>query len=732
VKKFYFIFFLLTLLKVDCFSKHIVGGEIIYDDLGGNNYRITLKVYRDCFSDGAPFDGLNNTPVALITVYDSDSNLVNSYNIGAPVITNIPPTLNNPCIEVPTNVCVEEGVYTTTINLPPLAGGYYIIYQRCCRNNTIINLSTPGSQGSTYYTFIPGPEVVPVNSSPRFKKFPPIFLCANVPFSFDHSATDPDGDQLTYALFTPYQGLDVNCPSLSGQGGCPAVAPPPPYQNVNYTGVYTGAYPIAANPAFSINPTTGLLTGRPTQVGQYVVGICVYERRNGVLINIHYRDFQFNITPCIVNVASVFEDPVKKCQGNKIDFVNQSFGNVPLTYKWDFGVGGILSDTSNLINPTYTYADTGMYVVTLIANPGKVCSDTLKKTFYIYPDLTMSMPKQAPMCLRFNSFQFSNTSTHHSSAKFNWEFTAAGTPSVANTKIPPPVTFNQPGKIKIKLYAKQFQCFDSIIDTIKIFDKPKAKINNLPESLCDPAKIGFSNGSTSELPIRYSWKFSNGESSEGFEPLVVFSPAGVYGATLIVTTTSVCADTSIATVKNITVNPTPVADFTLTPEVTTIFDPTITIQNRASDDVVAWNYDLGDGESSIYSNLIHEYKSVGEFIIHQTVTNSFNCSDTISRKVKIEPEYRFWIPNTFTPNGDGLNDVFMPKGIGWLKYEFDIYNKWGQKIFSTDETVKGWDGTYKGKPCEQDVYVYRITFINEVTKKGETHYGNVNLLAGEK
>lgn len=710
-------------------AKHIVGGEIIYDDLGGSNYRITLKVYRDCFSDGALLDGVGgNMPPAIITVYDSNNNLITTFDIGAPVIKNIPPTLNNPCIEIPTNVCVEEGVYTTTVNLQPLAGGYYLVYQRCCRNNTIINLTTPGSQGSSYFTYIPGPEKAITNSSPRFSKFPPIFLCANVPFSFDHVATDPDGDELTYAFYTPHQGLDVNCPSLNGQNGCPTVAPPPPYPNVNYSGSFNGTNPLPANPAFAINPITGLLTGRPTQVGQYVVGICVYEKRNGVLINIHFRDFQFNITPCVVNVASVFEEPVKKCQGNTIEFSNQSFGSIPLTYHWNFGVPGTLADTSNVFNPTYTYADTGMYVVTLIANPGKACSDTMKKTFYIYPDLTLSMPKQAPKCLRLNSYNFSNNSQHHSSAVFNWRFTAAATPSVSSFKEPAGIVFNQPGKIPVTLWAKQFQCVDSIVDTVKIFDKPKAKINNLPDALCDPALFGFSNGSSSELPVNYQWQFSNGKSSTEFEPLITLSPAGVYSATLTVTSTSICADTGKAVIKNIVVNPRPVADFTLTPEVTTIFDPLIKINNLASDDVVSWNYSLGDGANNNFANFFHEYTQVGNYIVKQTVTNVYNCADTISKIVKIEPEYRFWIPNTFTPNNDGLNDVFMPKGIGWLNYQFDIYDKWGEKIFSTTEAVKGWDGTYKGKICTQDVYVYRITFTNEVTQQYETHYGNVNLL----
>jgi gliding motility-associated-like protein len=736
VKKLVFYTFLLLAFCRGAYATHIVGGEIIYDFLGNDQYRITLKVYRDCINGQAPFDGN-----AIITVWTGTGDSVATHLIGSPIITNIPPTINNPCVQAPTNVCVEEGLYTYTLTLPPRTGGYYVVYQRCCRNNTILNLTAPGDQGSSYYTKIPGPEDAVVNSSPRFNNFPPIFVCNNVPFTFDHAATDPDGDQLVYSLCNAYAGLDACCPAINGPvsnvpgcisppPSCPPFAPQPPYPSVNYASGYNGGYPISANPAFTINAFTGFLSGRPNLVGQYVVCVCIQEIRGNKVLNTHFRDFQFNVTPCVVNVLSLMQEPVG-CIGPTVNFVNQSIGNVQLSYHWDFGVPVIQSDTSNLTNPTFVFPDTGVYVVTLIANPGKICSDTNRQTFYIYPGLQASFPHHDPQCLRFNAFNFSNSSTHVPQATFKWTFNS-GTPPSSASKIPPTVTYDQPGKYFVKLWAKQFQCKDSLIDSIRIFDKPKAKINDSPVAACPPATVGFVNMSSSELPYVSNWKFSDGQTASGFEPVVIFPYVGVYSATLVITTTSICADTSIAVVKNVTVNPLPSSQFTLTPDTTTILDPEIKFLSMSSDDVSAWYYEFGDGGNSAYASPVHEYQMPGDYRVTLFVRNSFGCTDTSSRMVKIDPEYRFWIPNTFTPNGDGMNDLFHPVGIGWLEYEFEVYNKWGEKLFSTSETKRGWDGTFKGMPCEQDVYVYRITLVNEVTREGNTFIGHVNLLPGEK
>lgn len=713
---------------------------MIYDDLGSGNYRITLKVYRDCFTGLAPFDGAGaNAAAAYITVYDASQNLIGVFDIGAPVISPVPPAINNPCILTPNTVCVEQGIYTYTVNLPPLSGGYYIVYQRCCRNGTILNIVNPGLVGSTYYTHIPGPETVAFNNSPRFTNLPPIFVCNSLKFTFNHGATDPDGDQLVYSICSPFQGLDGCCPSLnsgapvgtsssciSPPAFCPTEAPPPPYSPILFLPPYSSGYPIASNPAFSINPTTGVLVGTPNLNGQWVFGICVQEFRNNQLINTHYRDFQINVVTCSVTVLSVIPDQVSKCMGNTFNFGNQSIGGTE--FNWDFGDNTTNADTSHLVNPSYTYADTGSYVVTLITNPGKPCADTAQKTFYVYPPLDISFPPNLKQCFRGNAFNFSVTGVYLPQTTFNWNFSSAASPSTSTLLTPANITYTNAGKYYVKLIAKQFSCIDSFIDTVRIVGRPIAKISNLPTSLCNPATVAFSNGSSSDLPLTYYWQFSNGNTSTLFEPTQVFTPTGVYGVTLTVITTSLCLDTNMVSVTNVTVNPSPYAGFTFSPQVTSIFDPEITINSTASSDVLHWEYLFGDGGWSVFPYEKHTYENYGNYVISQFVTNNFGCRDTIRQTVRILPEFRFWIPNAFTPDENLLNDYFMPIAIGVVNYEFDIFDRWGEKLFSTKNPKQGWNGFYRGQECKQDTYVWRITFKNVVTEKDEVHYGHVTLL----
>jgi gliding motility-associated-like protein len=726
----YLLFF--TLLSKTIHASHIVGGEMVYDYLGGNNYRITLKLYRDCAAGNANFQGLDSSSYpAVISIIEGLSGAVDTViNIGLPVVTSVPASINNPCIQPPSGVCVERGIYTCTINLPPKQGGYYVVYQSCCRNATAINLVAGGTQGATYFAQIPGPEVAPVNNSPRFNNFPSIYICNHVMFTFDHSATDPDGDQLVYSLSTPFLGINQGC--AIGAPGCPTAATAPPYQSVNYSGNYSGNYPIASNPSFTVNAASGLLTGKPTLQGQYVIGVCVKEYRNNILIGTHYRDFQFNVRACSISAVSLFADQDNPCSGSTITFTNQSFGTInPLNFHWDFGDGTTTADTSHASNPTYTYQDTGTYVVTLISGVGNPCADTSQKTVYVYPPLKVSFNTINKQCLKANSFSFNNTGTYINAATFNWNFGAAATPGTSTLKNPTGIVYSQTGLYFVKLVAKQLTCRDSMIDSVRILGRPQAKINNLPMGLCNPGTVAFSNGSSGELPMSYQWIFSNGNTSSTFEPVQIFSPAGVYGATLMVTTGAPCIDTSMASVSNITVFPAPVAGFSLSPSVTSIFDPQITFTNSSSGNATSWNYYFGDGGSSTDTNCVYVYSTPGVYDVMQVVANSNGCSDTVIKEVKILPEFRFWIPNTFTPNKDGMNDVFMPKVIGVSKYEFYIYNKWGEKIYSDTDPSQGWDGTFKGKKCEQDVYVWKIWFVNDLTREREAHFGQVLLLRAD-
>jgi gliding motility-associated-like protein len=719
---------------------HIIGGELIYKQTGIGAYHLTLKIYRDCNGNGAGFDGVDGFPPCLITVFDGAGNFIRQLDIGSPTITLIPGSITNTCIAIQ-HPCVEEGIYEDTINLPPLAGGYNLIYVRCCRNSGVDNLLNGDEQGASYLAFVPGPEVVATNSSPRFNTFPPIDICANMPFTYDNSATDPDGDVLVYTFTAPFQGLNNCCPSLGSSLGsgpncstisaCPNIPDPPPYVSVNYITPFSPTYAVASNPSLTLNSLTGMIQGKPNLVGEYVVGVVVDEFRNNVLLSRHYRDFQFAVRVCTVAVLASVPDHTQ-CVGNTITFTNQSTNQSSNpTYFWNFGDPTTAADTSLVFSPTYTFPDTGAYNVTLIVNRGDLCSDTLVKHVNVYPPLDIYFVRPNMQCLKSNSINFSATGTFvPSQCTFEWTFPSANPPT-SSIKDPLGVKFTSAGLFSVTLSAKQFACRDTFIDSVRILGRPIAKINNFPIKLCDPGKISFSNGSASEYPGWYSWYLGNsdaGTTYNEYEPTHTFSPAGNYFAVLTMYRGLPCPDTSAAIFNSITINPLPSPGFVATPTLTTIFDPEISVVNTSSSVLTACSYDFGDGNSQSIFNIVHVYEKPGKYVIKQTVTNQFDCSATAEREIKILPEFRFWAPNAFTPDENNHNEVFTPVTIGASSYKLYIFDRWGHLIFESDEANVGWDGKIKGKTCPQDIYVWKCTFVNDVSEKKEVHMGHVTLL----
>lgn len=727
------------LLLLFCFrlsASHIVGGEMIYDYLGPGSYRVTLKIYRDCLNGMAPFDGLpdNNNVItpAIIYIFDGSGNYVTQDTLGLPVITQVPSSINNPCITSPNLVCIEEGVYTATLSITPPTGGYYLVYQTCCRSAATLNLLNPTTLGASYFSFIPGPEVAAVNSSPRFTRLPPLYLCDGIPINFNHVATDPDGDMLVYSLCPPYQGSDPCC---RYSPTCSPNCPPnnsPPYPPVNFISPFTSSYPLASSPALNINASTGLLDGIPTLQGNWAVGVQVQEFRNNILISTHFRDYMFNVVPCVIPVASIIQSQLNGsntslCRGNTISFVNESIGGN--TYHWDFGVPSLSNDTSNLTNPTYTYPDTGAYVVMLIVNPGTPCVDTSRKTFYIYPKLAPTFTAPPPQCITNNSFSFHAGGLYAPYTSFTWYFGTNVSPPVSYSVAPTNVVYTQPGKFLVTLIAQERICSDTLHDTVKVFPKPTVKFDSTTYSSCDPAIVTFNNITPDHYPTTYLWKFSDGGVSTLKDPTHTFSPVGTYSTSVMVITNDGCIDTFRVTMPGfVVVNPSPKAGFHFLPDSTTIFDPDIYFFDESAN-AVTWNYDFKDGASSTMVNPSHEYQTWGDFDVMQTVTNQFGCTDAVTHLVRILPEFRYWVPNTFTPhNKDGLNDEFIPITFGVEDYKFSVFNRWGECVYRTTEPNKGWNGTFGGSASPQDVYTYMITFKNVVTLEYEQHYGSVTLL----
>ncbi len=785
-------------------ATHFVGGELYYEYLGSNTYRITLVMYRDCYTGVPPFDS-----PASIGIFNAAGQLVKEYCVPVnPDSVYIPPTINSPCFIPPTNVCYVMAYYSFIAQLPPVAGGYQIAYQRCCRNQGILNEIDPLDHGITLYANIPGPPYHE-NSNPRFlsnlspvdvSELPPPFVCLGLPFEFDHSAQDPDGDSVHYELCTP---LDGGEPISCGVAPCgiplscgPVPHPPvnPPYNLIQWQPPFGLANLLGGVP-LTINPVTGLLTATPNTIGKFVIGVCAEEYRNGTLISTTRRDYQLNVVPCPTLVVAALQTPIINCNSSTVVFQNKSYG--ASTYLWNFGDPNNPNDTSTAVNPVYTYPALGTYTVTLIAystfNPG--CADTTVGTVSLYPPFNADFTfTNTPCDLTVNFMSTSVDSGSGLSNSWSWTFGDNGTSNVQN----PSHTYAAAGTYTVTLVTTSDSgCVDTITRTVVVDELLAASLTTVQKIDCHDSCNAALMASpiTGDPPFTYAWNTS--ATTAGIGNLC----AGTY--TVTVTDSNGCSVTKTATLAN----PPPLVPATAstdaycdglcigtatasvgggTPPLSFLWnDPQgqtgatatglcpgtysvlVTDDNGCTTmDSVTVNYSsyipplnatasstviyqgqpvqlnatyYGTGtytwSPASYLNNAGVYNPVsttpGEITYVVVYTDPLGCENTDSVTIQvrevtcIEPE--IFIPNAFTPNGDGRNDILYVRGPTIRELLLRIYNRWGEKVFETTTPGTGWDGTYQGKPVLPGVYDY---YLEAVCYNNEKFFkkGNVSVL----
>lgn len=529
-------------------ASHIVGGDIYYDYLGNNNYRFVISLYRDCLSTGAAYD----SPLPL-GVFTANGNLIQLVNVPFPGSSNVPVVFNNPCVIPPSNICTEVATYTVVINLPPTVGGYYVSYQRCCRGPNVTNLSNPDDTGITLSCHVPGSNTgFQINSSPRFTNYPPLLLCNNEDLIFDHSATDPDGDQLVYALVTPSAGASSFNPA-------PNPPPPPPYAPVNWAGGGFGAaQPLGPGSTMNINPTTGLLTASPNLTGLFVVGIQVQEWRNGVMINSTIRDFLFRVFNCnfsmeaILPIQTDLPTFVSYCQGLTVQFENNSYGGT--NYLWDFGDLTTTNDNSTLFEPTYTYPAPGNYTAMLVVNPGWPCTDTAYMDIYVNNELEIEWTvPQDSQCIVNNSFDFTASSITGQVPNYTWEFGPNASVQTGTGTNVNGVSFSTPGMHLVTVYGEINLCEAEFTDTVFLLEEPTAQMILPAQIECEGLTIDFGNSSLNAT--NYFWDFGEttmtSDTSNLTAPTFTFSGPGVYTISLTASSGGACVNT---TTQEVTIN----------------------------------------------------------------------------------------------------------------------------------------------------------------------------------
>jgi gliding motility-associated-like protein len=155
----------------------------------------------------------------------------------------------------------------------------------------------------------------------------------------------------------------------------------------------------------------------------------------------------------------------------------------------------------------------------------------------------------------------------------------------------------------------------------------------------------------------------------------------------------------------------------------------VVFTDLSSANTLGWFWNFGDSTTSTTQSPIHTYSGRGTFMVMLVVTGDGGCTDTAWQPIEVVPEQTLFVPNAFTPNGDGKNDEFQAVGLEIIAFTMDIYDRWGNHLFTSDRMDIGWDGTARegGEVAQQDVYVYKIV-ATDFTGRVEKLTGHVTLL----
>lgn len=527
MKRSLFFIWILTLVvgsAIPSKASHVVGGEVTYKCLGGNRYEITISLYEDCLT-GLPeaiaqddpaylniFDGTGR-PMFIDSSFNPPHSAYDSIRLGSR--TTVPANFSNLCVNNPPVTCLRKAVFTKVYTLPPNTTGYTVVYQRCCRNASILNIINPASVGATYYCNIPPAGLATCNNSAVFKNYPPQIICINNPLIYDHSAIDPDGDSLSYEFCNTYEGGSNN--------DAKPIPSPPPFDTVTYIKPYSYKNPMGGYPRIAIDSKTGIISGMPNVLGRYVVTVCCHEWRNGVMINTVTREFQFVVTNCskavfadIPQFSNDFNTYIVNCNDYTVHFTNTSKGG--FDYYWYFG-DTINKATSSEFEPTYTYPDTGTFLVTLVVNRGSTCPDSISRFVKIYPKFKSLYSYSGLQCPGSEiSFKDLTSSTYKPITSWFWDFGD----SVQSAEQNPVHTYTHGDTYNVLFVSKNYKgCTDTALKQILVEKFIPFAGNDT--TIVKGETISFDAGGG----IQYSWTPNTYLSNtDGFNPIGHFTDTG--------------------------------------------------------------------------------------------------------------------------------------------------------------------------------------------------------------
>jgi gliding motility-associated-like protein len=417
------------------------------------------------------------------------------------------------------------------------------------------------------------------------------------------------------------------------------------------------------------------------------------------------------------------------CPGQVATLTANANGGINGAYSYSWQPIGAITSGNIVVSPTSTTT----FSVSAIDQNGCVgTAATITCTVFSLTPAQVNLNGNTPICPGQSSIISLNTSGNTGTLTYNWNN------GLGNTAGPFVVVPSSPTTYSVEVTN---QCGASVSTSLLIAFNPPPTVllNSNINTFCIPQYVQFTDnsltGNVTDPINSWLWNFGDGSFSIQQNPNHLYTQAGTYTITLTVTTGNGCSNTSTTTSIIINANPSPQAAFSVNSYNLNLPYDQLICTNQ-SQNAITYSWSFGDGGSSTATDPQYLYQSVGSFQVMLIGTSANGCKDTSLVQINTDADVTF--PNVFTPNSDGSsggyyninaldNDIFFPYTTGVEEYKLSIFNRWGELIFETDDIKQGWDGYYKGKLCENGVYIWKadIKLLNGKTFKKN---GDVTLL----
>jgi gliding motility-associated-like protein len=404
----------------------------------------------------------------------------------------------------------------------------------------------------------------------------------------------------------------------------------------------------------------------------------------------------------VVNITN--NSPV--CEGKNIELIANSIG--AQTYSWA-GPSGFSSNNQNPIIQNSTSSMAGNYTVTVTDNNN--CINANITNVVINPIPSLPITSNEVFCE--NETPLPLTAVSNFGGTLNWYGTnlTGGFPTINS---PTPST-SVIGTYTYYVSQTVLGCESPRAPlVVTINPRPTALISFVPPQ-CAPLCTDISFLSTSTLND-VQWNFGDGTLLTLNDTVThCYDLPGAYSITLRVTDNNGCSNNLIFP-NWVNVNENPTALFDYQPTNITLLNPNVNFVSQSlGDSIITYSWSFGDQQNSGLQgqSVEHIYESAGIYDVQLAVQTVYGCVDTVKRTIEVFEDFNVYIPNSFSPNGDGVNEEFYPQGTGIsdIKFSFEIYDRWGELIFATTDLTKHWNGVKLGGSniVQQDVYVYKIS-----------------------